>query len=212
MILAELVTELLEAVLGLQAAFDPVDVQHAVEVIDLVLEDAGVEAGDLQPTGGSLGHPMLHHHGAIATDQPADIGHGQAALVVEGQVVAALNDAGVDEELDAWRFGSGSNHHDDRTGADAQLRCGQADATVAGLQGRTQTGFEPVDVRGIRAGERAGEVPKHAVVAGCVLHDCGRGLGCREDRQILLREPGGQGLGARFVGCGGRRRGRGWRG
>ena len=84
---------------GEGAGLHAVNVEGAVEVIDFVLEDAGVPAGGLDELGLGALVEVFHADGAGAGDDGGETGEAEAAFVEIFHFVARVDDHGIDDDV-----------------------------------------------------------------------------------------------------------------
>ena len=134
---------------GEGARLHAIDVEGAVEVIDFVLEDAGVPAGGLDELGLGALVEVFDADGAGAGDDGGKAGEAEAAFVEIFYFVAGVGDHGIDDDVErhgaAFAFGEVGGgvtfqqvfavFDDGELQGLADLRCGETDA------GRVSHGF-----------------------------------------------------------------------
>jgi hypothetical protein len=84
---------------GERAGLHTVNVEGAVEVIDFVLEDAGIPAGGLHEVGFGALVEVFDAHGAGARDYGGKTGEAEAAFVEIFNFVAGVGDRGIDDDV-----------------------------------------------------------------------------------------------------------------
>jgi hypothetical protein len=107
----------------LAAVLDEVEVDDAVQVVELVLEDAGQPALGLDPELLAVPPPGLDREGRRPGDGALPVGRGEAPLLVRDRLRAALDHLRVDQGVEGVLV---LDHHHPQ--GDADLRRGQADA------------------------------------------------------------------------------------
>ena len=85
---------------GEGAAAHAVDVQRAVEVIDLVLQDARVPASRFDLLGLSAVVKAIHPHAVRPVHHCGEAGHAQAALEEFGTLIAERGNLGIDDHVE----------------------------------------------------------------------------------------------------------------
>ena len=128
-------------------ALHPVVDDHAVEVVDLVLEDTGLESPrldeDVLAPDGETGNNDL----GGPPDAGGETGQGKASFPA-GLGAGGQDDLGVDQQDDPVRVGGPWVHRDvddHHAGKSADLRSGEADTTRVRAHGREQVGGEGGD-------------------------------------------------------------------
>lgn len=82
---------------GVGFIFDMVDEEDAVEVVDLVLENAGETVGGLNADLGAVFEEGFETGFGVAGDKTVDVRNGEAAFVIGGFFAFVFDDFGVDE-------------------------------------------------------------------------------------------------------------------
>lgn len=121
----QLFPQFLEFIFGMGLTLHTVDIKHTIEMIDFMLENSGVELLRHESIPASE-QPMFHDDPTIAFDQSAYIGNRQATFIVQREIIASLDDAGVEETIYVRVVATGIEHDHDRAHPNANLWCGEA--------------------------------------------------------------------------------------